>query len=50
LIVQQACPGQSRSERSEQINTKGALSIDELKHGLALGRVRMNVAQQKSIG
>ncbi len=50
LIVQHACPRQSRSERSEQINPKGALPVDELNQRLALGHVRMNVIQYKFVG
>lgn len=50
LLVQHACPRQRRSERSEQINAKGAFLVDYLKQRLALGRVWMNVIQQKPIG
>lgn len=50
LLVRHACPRQSRSERSEQINAKGVFPVDYLKQRLALGRVGMNVIQQKHIG
>ena len=50
LLVQDACPRQRRSERSEQINAKGAFSVDYLKQRFALGRVWMNVIEQKPIG
>ena len=50
LLVQHACSKQCPSECSEQIDAKGALSVDCLKQGLALGRVWMNVIQHKSIG
>ena len=50
LLVQHACPRQSCSERSEQINAKGALSVDYLEERLALGCVWMNVIEDESIG
>jgi hypothetical protein len=50
LLIQHACPRESRSERPEQINPEGVLAVDKLKQRLAFGRVRVNVIQQKSIG
>src|SRR5688572_21668852 len=43
--VQHPCPRQCPTERSEQINAKSALPVNELKQRLAFGRGRMDVIQ-----